>query len=104
MALAMGYSTQPSATGPANQGVMTPWAGDLSIQSGIETSFPCLWLPVSLCVASRVHSLLSACPQSFSIDSVVPSVTVAPGTETCPMVRSLTPGGLFLVNYRCMEV
>ena len=72
MTLAMGYSTQSSTTGSANQGVMTPWAGGLGDQSeGNKTSFPCLWLPVSLSPTSRVHSLLSACPQSSSIDSLV---------------------------------
>jgi len=65
-----------------------------------KTSFPYLWLPVSLSAASRVHSLLSACPQSSSIDSLDLSVAVATGTETCPMVCSLTPGELFLVNHR----
>ena len=90
-----------SITGPANQGVTTPWAGGLSAQSeGIKKSFPCFWLPVSVCVASRVYLLLSTCPQSSRIDSIVPSVTVALGTETSPIVCSLTSGGLSLVNYR----
>jgi len=103
MALAMRYSTHPSAPGPA----MTTWAGGLSTQSeGIKTSFSCLWFPVFLCMASRVHSLLSACPHSSSIDSIVPSVTVSPGTQTCPMAWacSSTPGGFFLVNHRRKEL
>jgi len=52
-----------STAGPANQGVMTPWAQSLSTQAeGIKKSFPCqcLWLPVSVYVASCVRSLLSA--------------------------------------------
>ena len=41
-ALALGYSTQPSATGPSTQRLMTPWAGGLGDQSeGMKTSFPC---------------------------------------------------------------
>jgi len=67
---------------------------------GIKKSFPCLWLRVSVCVASRVHSLLSTCPLSTRIDSSVQTVTVAPGTEANPMVCSLTSGGLSLVNHR----
>jgi len=73
---------------------MKPWVRGLSSQSeGFKTSFSCLWLPVSLCTETRVHSLLSVRPQSSSIDSIILSVTVAPGTETCPMVCFLTPGG-----------
>jgi len=88
-------------TGPANQGVTTQRDGGLSTQpKGIKKSFSCLWLPVSVCVASRVHSLLSACPQSSRIDSIVQPVTVAPGTEANPMVYSLSSGGLSLVNHR----
>jgi len=90
-----------SPTGPANQGVTMPGAGGLSTQSkGIKKSFPCFWLPVSVCVASRVHSLLSACPQSSRIDSIVQPVTVAPGTEASPIICFLTSGGLSLVNHR----
>ena len=90
-----------SPTGPAKQGVTTPGARGLSTPAkGINKSFPCFWIPVSVCVASRVHSLLSACPQSSRIDSIVQPVTVAPGTEANPMVCSLTSGGLSLVNHK----
>jgi len=69
-------------TAPANQGDTTQGVGGVSVQpKGIKEIFPCLWLPVSVGVASRVHSLLSACPSFTRIDSSVQTVSVPPGTE-----------------------
>jgi len=52
-----------------HQGDVTQRDKRVSIQSkGIKKTSPCLWLPVSFCVASRVHSLLSACPASNNIN------------------------------------
>jgi len=74
-------------TAPPHQGQMTPRDESASIQSkGIKKTFFCLWLPVSLCVASRVHSLLSAC------------------TAVPPMDCTLPLEGLSLVNQRRKEV
>ena len=88
-------------TAPLNRGDTTQGVGGVSVQSkGIKKTFPCVWLPVSVCVASRVHSLLSACPSFTRIDSSVQTVTVPPGTEVDPMVCSLTSGGLSLVNHK----
>jgi len=40
-------------TAPPHQGDTTQGVESVSIQSkGIKKTFPCLWLPVSLCVAS----------------------------------------------------
>jgi len=64
------YTQAPHA--PPHQGDVTQRDKRVSIQSkGIKNTFPCLWLPVSFCVASRVHSLLSACPAPNNIDSSV---------------------------------
>jgi len=61
-------------TAPPHQGHMTPRDESVSIQSkGIKKTFPCLWLPVSLCVASRVHSLLSSCTVVPLMDCTLPS-------------------------------
>jgi len=74
-------------TAPPHQGHMTPRDESVSIQSqGIKKTFSCLWLPVSLCVSSRVHSLLSACTAVPLLDCTLPSV------------------GLSLVNQRRKEV
>ena len=59
---------------------------------------------MSLCVASRVHSLLSACPAFNRIDSRVQPVMSPPGPEVAPMVCTWTSGGLSLVNQRRKEV
>ena len=62
------YAQAPHA--PPHQGDVTQRNESVRIQSkGIKKTSPCLWLPVSLCVASRVHSLLSACPAFNRIDS-----------------------------------
>jgi len=88
-------------TAPANQGQTTRGAGGGTTQSkGIKKTFACLWLPVYVCVPSRVHSLLSGCPPYTRINGSVQTVTVVPSTETNPMVCSLTLGGLSLVNHR----
>jgi len=88
-------------TTPPHQGDTTQGVEGVSIQSkGIKKTFPCLWLPVSVCVASRVHSLLSACPSFNRIDSRVQTATFPPGPEVAPMVCALTSGGLSLVNQR----
>jgi len=81
------------------QGYTTQGVGGVSVQSkGIKKTFPCLWLPVSVCVASRVHLLLSACPLFNCIYSSVQTVTFPPGPEVGPMVCSLISEGLSLVN------
>jgi len=86
---------------PFKQGHTTQGVGGVSVQSkGIKKTFPCLWLPVSVCVASRVHSLLSACPAFNRIDSRVQTVTFPPGPEVAPTVCVLTSRGLSLVNQR----
>jgi len=78
-------------TAPPHQGDTTQGVESVSIQSkGIKKTFPCLWLPVSVCVASRVHSLLSACPSFNRIDSRVQPVTFPPGPEVAPTVCALT--------------
>jgi len=86
---------------PSNQGHMTPGVGGVSVQSQvIKKSFPCVWLPVSVCAASRIHSILSACPSFNRIDTTVPTVTFPPDPAVGPMVCSLTSEGLSLVNQR----
>jgi len=97
------------ALGNEDGGVQLVYEGSLnegvSIQSkGIKKTFPCLWLPVSLCVAFRVHLLLSACPAFDRIDSRVQAVTFPPGPQVAPMVCTLTSWGLSLVNQRRKEV
>jgi len=92
-----------------------PTPGDASLELRAPTpptpGTPVVWdlcgrLPgsVSLCVASRVHSLLSACPAFNRIDSRVQPVTFPPGPEVAPMVCTVTSGGLSLVNQRRKEV
>ena len=86
---------------PSNQRYTTQGVGGVSVQSkGIQKSFPCLWLPVSVCVASRIHSLLSVCHSFNCIDNAVPTVTFPPGPAVGPMVCSLTSEGLSFVNQR----
>jgi len=86
---------------PSNQGYLTQGVGGVSVQSqGIKKSFPCVWLPESVCVASRIHSLLSACPSFNRIHNTVPTVTFPPDPAVGPMVCSLTLVGLSLVNQR----
>ena len=93
------YTQAPHA--PPHQGDVTQRDKRVSIQSkGIKNTFPCLWLPVSFCVASRVHSLLSACPAPNNIDSSVQPVTIPTGPEIHPMVGTGTSEGFCLVNQR----
>jgi len=97
------YARAPPA--PPHQGDGTKKNESVSIQSqGIKKTFPCLWLPVSLCVASRVHSLLSTCPAFNRIDGRVQPVTFPPGPMFLPYsvpCQSKTKGGTSRV---CLSV
>jgi len=86
---------------PSNQEYTTQGVRGMIVQSkGIKKTFPCLWLPVSVCVASHFHSLLSASPSFNHKDSNVQTVTFPPGPEVGLMACSLKSGGLSLVNQR----
>ena len=59
---------------------------------------------MSLSATHRVHSLLTACPQSSSVDSLSQSIPFTSGPESFPIVGSLTSDGLLAINQTHKEL